>query len=258
MKLTTEHKNAGILRLVSKEPNTDGSYVCYVDPKQVNHTGNRPRRKNHILKIANNFDPAYFTNPQLRYDKDKGLMGCNGSHRITSVLLNGKLEEVSANVFFDMNEKKSASVFYETQSVSLKMDPWDSFSAACHAGYGWARDIQNTLDKYKVTYPQDGLSKKCDINSFSVLKEAQEAKLLDEFIHAWSTLYKEQGGISKLNPFLRGFLTFLNGKDINKVITKLSKVTLGKISTKVKQYSPVSNRTDRKQYTKAFEFFYNK
>jgi hypothetical protein len=266
MKLTREHRAAGIIEVISTRPNTNGSWTCTVRIADIDRKSNgsnyRSYDENHTREFSGkNFLKEAIRNPRLKWNKrNKITQTIDGRHSLAAMLAQG-ITECTCDIHFNMNTPLAASVFFNLTENNKRMAPWDSYAAALEGEHDFAIDIERSLCRHGFTTPNDDgyNSKTADFNGFSPLKECQ-CKKGTKFLNAFLTVLKvwknpTMQSSAKKNPFQRGLIDFLteylNEYSASDLAAILMKRSASEITERATDYG--GDRIDRGHFKQAFE-----
>jgi hypothetical protein len=261
---------AGIISIGTM--NTNGSFTCIVRLDQIDRDSDasnfRKTAKAHINEIVINFKPHSVRNPILRWRRNKmiSLDGRHGIHAMSIVNesgpFKGKYTTISADVFFKISDSIAASIFYDMNMYSKRMDTWSAMHAARLAKYDFAVDILEAVAEYDLTTPiDDGIPprRKADLTNVDPLMKSWTMGRLDSFLkllHMF-VINGELDPAAKLQRFQLGLLDILARYD-DMSVDQLCE-WIGRRSASF--YKDIANdkannqdaRLDKKHYREAFE-----
>lgn len=206
------------------EENYNGSFTCSVRLGNIDldNTDANPRRysKAHGGKLRRNWFRRAVRNPILVLFRGK-LISIDGRHTIEELIdIHGEDFYMTCDVHFQITMRIAATIFYQLVTNCKRISPWDGHATALRAGFHWAVKIEDTLEFFGLTCPNDpGWNRRtCDVTSYDPLHEAWLAKngLLERLLYIMSHVYAREGGMekpAKSCDFMRGLIDILSSNE---------------------------------------------
>lgn len=216
-KLSAMMQKAGIKSIGSQ--NFNGSFVCEVELSRIDlkNTQANPRThsKSHGEKIKSKFRKECVRNPVLQYKKGH-LTSIDGRHTAYALLDCDENAIWTCDVHFKINDKIAARIFHDLTVNNKRIGTWDAHACALQAEMIHAVDIQNALDEYGFSTPNDpGFNNNtADFKGYTVLQEAWNCKnsVLSKLLYIVFHCFTLEFGVdppAKNTEFMRGLLDLI-------------------------------------------------